>query len=138
MSSTRRAIGALLLVGSFSGLFSQAHAVSVKNRLDGYVCIGIIVPGANDPRALVQLPPVYAAPSPSSAKVGVGSSVMIAASPITPTDGFVGVLLGNGKRGWVEATLIERWHAAMSPNARCYPALMSDGSYAFDYETVRH
>ena len=138
MSITRWAIGAFLLIGSLSGLFDQAHAISVKKRLDGFVCIGINVPGANDPRALVQLPPVYATPSSTSAKIGAASSVMIAASPIAPTDGFVGVLLGNGKRGWVEATTIERWHAPMSPNARCYPALMSDGSYAFDYETVRH
>jgi hypothetical protein len=59
---------------------------------------------------------------------------MIAEAPIKNVGGYVHVVLPNRRQGWISATLVKPWHSISMPDSRCYPAVMSDGSYAFDYD----
>ncbi len=135
MSRFRLTLACCISSALWGSTVAHAAGLTVAHRLDGYVCVGVAI--KDQPGELTQLPPVYAEPFAAAAKVGVGQSSMIAVAPPKPVNGFVAVVLPNRKQGWISASLISAWHSLSFPRSRCYPALMSDGSWAFDYDNPK-
>ena len=108
---------------------------TVIKRLSGYECVGIDIPGGNDPRSFIQLPSIYAGPSEKAIKIGSAGATMIAPFPLRQLRGFTAVVLMDQKQGWIQSSFVTGWHNQMLPATRCYPALMSSGLWAFDYDS---
>ena len=121
-------LGLLILSGVAHG-----QTVGVGQRLNGYMCVAV---ATNNPPAspLAPLPPLYGAPSENAPKVGAAQATMIAADPPRKENGFLAVYFGKGREAWVKSNLVSPWRSAASPTAKCHPAMMTNGLWAFDYK----
>lgn len=48
------------------------------------------------------------------------------------TNGFVEVMLANGRTGWIESRWLKPWSNPNSPTARCRPVVLSNGRLGFE------
>lgn len=74
-----------------------------------------------------ELPPIVSAPTPDAQRIGYPGGIVFEKSPRIETNGYVAVVLLNGRNGWIEAARLQPWHPANGGNARCTPMLMSNG-----------
>ncbi len=77
--------------------------------------------------------PIYAAPNIQSARIGNASAALIVKSPVNAENGFVQLLFFNGQEGWIQGALLKPYATPEIPNARCTPAVLSNGRIGFDY-----
>lgn len=118
-----------LLAGSAAMAQSYKPVTAVK-VLPGWQCMALASSygpnGINAPPA-----PVYAGPDSGAAKVGTGAGVIIAPAPLTPQNGRTVMVWPNGKKMWIDVADLTRWHSLSNPQAKCQPALMSNGRYGY-------
>ena len=125
---------ALMIAGLAAVSTARAEGLHVVRRLPGYQCIGVEIVGDQPMASFNILPPVHEAPSADSPSIAGAQAAMLAVSPLRVVNGFVEVVLPNHRHGWVAQRLVESWHSVSLPRSRCYAAVMSDGSWAFDYD----
>ena len=77
--------------------------------------------------------PVLAAPRVGSRVLGTADDPIIVVDPMRMVHGFVRVVRSDGAPGWVRRNRLRAWFVAASPQLRCIPARMSDGSLGFTY-----
>ena len=107
-------------------------SLTVTGHLQGYSCMMLNLTN-EQMMDFDNLPPIRSEPSSTARQIGVATETVIVASPRREAGGFVQVLHMNGQPGWLEASKLKPWRSANNPNARCTPAMMSNGRPGFDY-----
>ena len=77
--------------------------------------------------------PLLAAPIAGSLVLGAAPDPVIAFDPLRIVHGFARVMQSDGRPGWVRRDRLREWSVTASPQLRCIPARMSDGSLGFTY-----
>jgi hypothetical protein len=120
----------LAILTAGSAMAQSYKPVTVVKVLPGWQCMALSSSygpnGTNAPPA-----PVYAGPDSGSPKVGMGAGVIIVPDPMAPQNGRTVMIWPNGKKVWIDASVLTRWHSISNPEARCQPALLSNGRYGF-------
>ena len=129
-------LAALLVSTMLISAPAQAQGPRVQQHLSGYACMGLNLT-EDQLRDFSVLPPIYAAPSSSAARIGVASATVIVKDPPQITDGFEAVMHMDGRPGWVRASVLVPWTNASDPRTRCLPSMMSNGRPGFDYVRAR-
>jgi len=75
---------------------------TVGEIIQGYNCMDVIYPPEADYNARL-LPPVFAAPTESSRKIGTQPGFVYVVWPLNKVNGFIEILRINGDRGWIAA-----------------------------------
>lgn len=127
----------MLLVASIAS--AQSGQTNVVRRLPNYQCMGLA--STPEQRAADQRPStrvddtpfIYSEPRPNSERLTRASASLIVTSPIKVVNGYAEILNRDGRRGWIARSAIEPWSSVALPNAKCYPAMMSNGQPGFDY-----
>lgn len=123
---------AALVVGL--GLSSMAHAQGLHavRTLPGYSCMSLNLT-EDQVRDFNALPPVMQQPSPTASKLGIAGAIVITVDPVQVTNGYVAVLMPDGRSGWVQADRLHPYHNAANPSVRCVPSMMSNGKPGFAF-----
>lgn len=75
--------------------------------------------------------PVRATPQGDAPTIGsTGATVIVREGSLT--NGFVEVMLANGRTGWMEANSLRPWTPRPGTQATCRPAVLSNGRFGFD------
>ena len=75
--------------------------------------------------------PVRATPRTDAPTIGsTGATVIVREGSLT--NGFVEVMLANGRTGWMEANSLRPWAPRPGTQATCRPAVLSNGRFGFD------
>jgi hypothetical protein len=106
----------------------SAQSVRVVRTLPGYQCMSLSQLW-NGVGPMPPPVPVYGGPKNSAPKVGIAASTVIVRSPMQVDNGRTPILQPNGHVAWIGVNDIAPWHVVSNPNARCYPALLSNGLY---------
>jgi hypothetical protein len=110
------------------GLAGSAEAVTAVRPIDGYICMNLKWTGSEqDMWDESKLPSVFEQPDATSKKIGYVGATAIVASPLHVANGFAEILHLNGKKGWVEAGLLEPYKVRGKPMAKCIPSILSNG-----------
>lgn len=121
---TRIAMGALIGLC----LAASAEALTAVRPIEGYVCMNLKL---SDPEKDVwdesKLPSVFAKPSATSNKIGYVGVTAIVASPLHIVNGYAEILHPDGRKGWLEAALLEPYKVPGKPKAKCVPSILSNG-----------
>jgi hypothetical protein len=126
----KRLIIAAMIAATIAG---TAHALTAVRHIKGYVCMNLKWSGSEqDMWDESKLPSVFEQPAETSKKIGYVGAIAIVASPLHVVNGFAEILLFDGKKGWVEAGLLEPYKVPGRPNATCIPSIMSDGRIGTD------
>ncbi len=120
----------LALLTTSSAIAQSYKPVTVVKVLPGWQCMALA--SSYGPNGTDAAPaPVYAGPESSSPKLGTGAGVIIVPQPMTPQNGRTVMIWPNGKKVWIDASQLTRWHSLSDPQAHCEPALLSNGRYGF-------
>lgn len=122
------AIGVLAASGIAWVTTFQANAQGLRavRPIPGYSCMALNLTERQmfDYNAL---PPVMLEPSPTSQKIGVASAVVMTVDPVRVQNGYIAMMMPNGRQGWVQADKLKPYRSASNPPARCVPSIMSNG-----------
>ena len=130
------ALATLLVSAVYTSYPAQAQRLQVQQHLGGYTCMALKLT-EDQLRDFSALPPIYASPSASAARIGVASATVIVKDPPQVVDGFEAVLHMDGRPGWIKAGVLAPWTNASDPRTRCIPSMMSNGRPGFDYVRPR-
>lgn len=76
--------------------------------------------------------PIRASPRQDATEIGTpGSTVIVRDTPASP-NGYVEVMLADGRTGWLQERWLKPWASSTSPQRRCRPALFANGRVGFD------
>jgi hypothetical protein len=105
---------------------SVANALTAVQPAPGLACMSL------DSQALQtmqqsDLPPVLSAPNPSAARLGYPSAIVFVKWPLVQQSGYTEMERLNGQTGWIATNRLTTWHPLNGGNARCVPAIMSNG-----------
>lgn len=125
-------LAALLVSAVLTSAPAQAQGPRVQQHLSGYTCMNLNLT-EDQLRDFSALPPIYAAPSASAARIGVASATVIVKDPVQVANGFEAVMHMDGRPGWIRASVLVPWTNASDPRTRCIPSVMSNGRPGFDY-----
>ncbi|MDT8278893.1 hypothetical protein RQ734_22845 [Roseomonas mucosa] len=125
---TLRAVSACFVVAAGLGISvgSKAEGLHAVRPIPGYACMQLNLT-EKQMFDYNSLPPVREQPSSSSHSIGVASGIVITENPVREENGFVAMMLANGKKGWVAADKLQPYHSSSNPPARCVPSIMSNG-----------
>lgn len=114
----------LLVVAGISGTAEQVQPLA------GYRCmmLNLTEKQSLDPSVHV---PVRAEPSKSAPPVGWAGAVVIVREPVTPVNGFVQMLLPDGRQVWIAFDKVRAYHSLGDPNAQCAPEILPNGRIGF-------
>jgi hypothetical protein len=122
----------LVIMGiAAAGVTASAQSLQAVRPLAGYVCMRLNVPRNQIVSRDLNIP-VYAEPSQSSEKVGQASAALIVRSPLHVESGFAEILFPDGRRAWIQKTLLRPYATPEAPEAHCTPAIMSNGRIGFE------
>ena len=122
----------LLTLTAMAAAQQSRPSLTVTGHLQGYSCMMLNLTN-EQMMDFDNLPPIRSEPSPTARQIGVATETVIVSNPRRESAGFVQVLHMNGQQGWLEASKVKPWRSANNPNARCTPAMMSNGRPGFDY-----
>lgn len=105
---------------------SRADELHAVRPIPGYACMALNLT-EKQMFDYNSLPPVREQPSPTSHSIGVASGIVMIEDPVRTENGFIAMLMPNGKKGWVEADKLKPYHSPSNPPARCVPSIMSNG-----------
>lgn len=111
---------------------AQSQGLRALQPLPGYSCMSLNIT-QDQVMDFSAIPPVLAAPRPDAPKIGTTSSVVIVADPVHAENGFVSMLMLDGRPGWVQAVKLRPYRNASHPNVRCVPSMMSNGKPGFAF-----
>ncbi len=122
-------IGLSTVFGSLSVGAEVRHAVSPITDLS---CMSLNISEAHamDPSFIVH---VRASPANNSPDVGEAGSIILARHPAVERNGFVAVVLFNGRPGWISKNDVKPWVSPSGNGQSCIPSRMSDGSIGFAF-----
>ncbi|MDJ0390183.1 hypothetical protein QMO56_18900 [Roseomonas sp. E05] len=132
---TRAATCIISLIGLGLGAVTQVEAQPLRaiRPLSGYSCMALNLTEQQmfDPSAV---PPVMAEPSPTARRIGSAGAIVITADPLRSQNGYVAMMMPDGKHGWIAADKLKPYRSAANPTARCIPSMMSDGRPGFTFQ----
>lgn len=110
----------------------HAQGLEAVRPLPGYTCMMLAHPPEPtlDPTRGV---PVRNKPSSSAPVVSWSPSVVLVTFPLDATAGFLQAVFADHHTGWISASDLKPWSTPYKPNRRCYPSVMSNGTYGFDF-----
>lgn len=111
---------------------ADAQGLRAVQPLAGYSCMSLNLT-QEQMMDFNAVPPVLAAPRAGAPKLGDTSSVVIVASPLRSENGYVSMLMLDGRPGWVQASKLKPYRSASNPSARCVPSMMSNGQPGFAF-----
>jgi hypothetical protein len=101
----------------------MAETLLPGSSLSGYQCYAIDVQkigiSRDDAWAGRGFPPVFDAPRADANRIGVSPAVVYVAWPLDTENGFVRVLRGTGKIGWLSADAIRPLYHASGSSGGC-------------------
>jgi hypothetical protein len=102
------------------------HAQTAVRHIEGYRCmmLNITERESMDPNFRVV---VRSAPSPGAPEAGWSAAIVIVKEPVVPRNGFLEMLRADGRTAWISATVVKPYRPVADPNARCFPAILSNG-----------
>lgn len=105
---------------------THAEALKAVRPIGGYSCMQLNLTEQQmfDPSAV---PAVMEQPSSGAKRIGSAASIVITESPVRSQNGFVAMMMPNGKKGWVEAAKLAPYRDDAHPSVRCTPSVMSNG-----------
>lgn len=120
-------LGLALISG---GVAASAQGLRATQPLPGYACMSLNLTPTQmrDDRFQVK---ILAQPNPNAQAVAVASAIVIASDPPHVTNGYREVLRLNGSKGWIAENMLAPYRSASNPNAKCTPAIMSNGRPGF-------
>ena len=110
----------------------HAQGVRAIRPLPGYTCMSLNLT-EEQARDFNATPPVLQAPSPSAAKIGLASAVVIVADPVRTENGYMSMLMLDGRSGWIQASKLRPYRSPSNPPAHCVPSMMSNGRPGFAF-----
>ena len=117
-----------LLIGVvlFGSAASQADELHAVQPIPGLSCMSVKMTEqqAFDFNAM---PPVMQEPSATSQRIGSAAAVVMTVEPPRIQNGYVAMMMLNGKYGWVQASRLEPYTSKSTPPAHCVPSMMSNG-----------
>jgi len=122
------AIGSLLIGLPITP--TSAQPALTGKPIPGYVCMRLNLSREQMTSRQFNVP-VYAGPSEASERVGQASAVMIVRSPANVENGFAELLFFNGRRGWLQRSLLRPYKTIEAPNATCTPEILPNGRIGF-------
>lgn len=116
------------------GIVAPAYAqrLHVVRAIPGYRCMSLNLTESQLLNNSAPVP-VRSAPSSSAPQVGVAGATVAVASPLHPVNGYLQMMFPNGAKVWIAADRLRPWRSPSNPQARCTPALLSNGKPGFDY-----
>lgn len=105
---------------------ADAQPLHAVRPIPGYSCMALNLTEQQmfDPNAV---PPVMERPSPTSRTIGLASAVVMTADPAQAQNGYIAMMMPNGRHGWIAADKLKPYRSTSNPPARCVPSIMSDG-----------
>lgn len=113
-------------VAIVAGNLTEAQKAQANGTPD-LVCLEPTVIATKANPSLSDLPTVRAAPTAGSKEIGITSAVVYAIPGVKEIDGYRKVLHLNGRRGWVQAALLEPWHNPNVPGSSCTGEIRPNG-----------
>ncbi len=128
------ALRAFAFLGVVLGMSGTAHTQGLHavSPLPGYSCMTLNLT-EDQARDFNALPPVMQQPSPTATKLGVAGAIVMTVDPVRVTNGYVPVLMPDGRPGWVQADRLHPYRNARNPSVRCVPSTMSNGKPGFAF-----
>lgn len=125
----RQAIYVMALLGS-SAAWHSSSAAPTSKPLPGYGCMMLnqTEQQSMDPNVHVN---ILEGPSPSARSVGWAGSIVAVKQPTAVQNGYVEVMMPNGRTGWIPATSVRQYHSAADPSAHCRPVILPSGMVGF-------
>ena len=125
---------AFAFLGMVLGVNGTAHAQGLHavSPLPGYSCMTLNLT-EEQARDFNALPPVMQQPSPTAGKLGVAGAIVITVDPVRVINGYVAVLMPDGRSGWVQANRLYPYRNPRNPSVRCVPSMMSNGKPGFAF-----
>lgn len=125
---------AFAFLGMVLGMNGTGHAQGLQavSPLPGYSCMTLNLT-EDQARDFNALPPVMQQPSPTAGKLGVAGAIVMTVDPVRVTNGYVPVLMPDGRSGWVQADRLHPYRNARNPSVRCMPSMMSNGKPGFAF-----
>lgn len=120
---------AVLLIG-LAAHGTSALAAGPSRPLPGYRCmmLNLTERQSMDPGVHVD---VLDAPSPSAHPQGMAGSVVAVTDPAIRQDGYVRMVMANGRPGWIRESMLRPYHSLGDPSARCRPVVLPSGVIGF-------
>ncbi|WP_145144360.1 SH3 domain-containing protein [Roseomonas gilardii] len=111
---------------------TSAQSLRAVRPIEGYSCMQLNLTEQQmfDPNAV---PAVREEPSPGARRIGSAASVVIIENPVRSKNGFVAMMMPDGKKGWVEASKLAPYRDDAHPATRCTPSVMSNGRIGLDF-----
>jgi hypothetical protein len=118
----------MLVLSIVPGAEAQAAALD----LQGYECMALNLSAEQmmDPSRHVA---ILKSPSVRATITGNAIATVIVYSPEQIQNGYLKVLQLNGNSGWVAAKYLKPWTNPGGNGQSCYPAILSNGGFGFDY-----
>ena len=127
----------------------DASAIEAMKPLDGYVCMGLKsdkefndwVPGSLPaPPGGPDSPPVFAAPTEGSRRLGYNYSPVIVKRPLNEVNGYVEIVRLSGERGWIKRDVLAPYGTVMRTDGsivktdrQCAPIIKANGKIGFHF-----
>lgn len=121
-----------LVVVSASAPAAFSQGLRAVQPLPGYTCMMLSSPPAASIEQIPQVP-VRSAPSVDAPITSILPSVVVVPFPLQATSGFLLAVFDEKHKGWVSAAALKLWSSPYNQKRRCYPSIMSNGSYGFDF-----
>jgi hypothetical protein len=124
----------LLVTVLLSHAVSSAYAQGLRavQPLPGYMCMMLSAPPADTIEQIPQIP-VRGSPSAAAPVTGFSPSVVLVQSPLQVTSGFLHAVFADKHIGWIAAADLKPWSTPYKQNQRCYPSMMSNGTYGYAF-----
>lgn len=124
----------LLAMALLSDATSGAYAQGLRavQPLPGYMCMMLSAPPADTIEQIPQIP-VRGSPSAAAPVTGFSPSVVLVQSPLQATSGFLQAVFADKHTGWIAAADLKPWSTPYKQNQRCYPSMMSNGTYGYAF-----
>jgi hypothetical protein len=122
------AAAAAALISLLAGL--PATAMTQARPLPGYRCMMLNLTEQQSMDVSVHVP-VRVRPSTAAPAVGWAGAVLIVREPATPVNGFLQMLLPDGRQVWIAANMVRPYHSLADPNAQCVPEILPNGRIGF-------
>lgn len=123
-----RAAVAAAMISLLAGV--PATAMTQARPLPGYRCMMLNLTEQQSMDLSVHVP-VRGRPSAAAPAVGWAGAVLIVREPATPVNGFLQMLLPDGRQVWIAANMVRPYQSLGDPNARCMPEILPNGRIGF-------
>jgi hypothetical protein len=111
---------------------AAAQGLHAVRPLPGYSCMSLNLT-EDQVRDFSALPPVMQQPSPTAPKLGVAGAIVMTVNPARVANGYIAVLMPDGRSGWVQVDKLRPYRNPTNPAVRCVPSMMANGRPGFAF-----